>query len=382
MFLNTWLQIVLSYVFNRMNASHIFLISCLSLSIVQSETAISQDLTTREDSLLNVLNALRSATNDSEKDSVNSIFKSYLRSTLELPDAFNYSFSKLKSVGFIDSPDNEIRIVNWNIEQNDQTHTYHGYILKKSKSTVLITELVDKINLADRPDGTIEVSNWYGALYYKIIPKEKGSKKTYVLLGWDGNNSSSTIKVIDVLYFSGNTPKFGSPVFKTGKNLQRRLIFEHSKKVSISLKYEPENDRIIYDHLSPETPSLSGFYMYYIPDLSYDALYFKEGKWILKEDVIGVNKPVSEKNQVYILNERTGKVEKVALKNKWVNPQNELKDPDLSDQTSEDNQTEKLQEEKKIQRAVTKTNKRDTRSPQSLNTTIGSRKSKKTRRNN
>ena len=61
----------------------------------------------------------------------------------------------------------------------------------------------------------------------------------------------------------------------------------------MSLKFEPEYNRIIYDHLSPETPSMTGFYSYYVPDFSYDAFVFYKSKWILQEAVVGVNKKSS-----------------------------------------------------------------------------------------
>ena len=349
-------------------------------SIAQNE--VSKAMTDREDTLSLLLNSLRSAQKDKEKDSVNELFKSYLRQTLELSDAFSYPFSKLKSVGFVDSPDGEVRIVNWNIEQQDQTQKYHCFILKKTKNGISITELKDNPDSPPRPDGIIESENWYGALYYKIIPKEKGSKKMYVLLGWDGNNSASTIKLIDALYFAGSNPKLGSPVFKLNNTTVKRIFFEHSKKVSISVKYEPEYDRIIYDHLSPETPALAGFYSFYVPDLSYDALYFKDNKWILKEDVIGVNKSDGEKKEVYIKNERTGKIEKVEIKDKWESPEDAKAPAGGTDHKAVMPDSEAKEEEQKKEELDKKVDKKDKRDPNSLNTTVGSGKSSRKKRNN
>jgi hypothetical protein len=349
-------------------------------SAAQSE--VSAAITDREDTLLLLLNSLRSAQKDKQKDSINSIFKPYLRQTLELSDAFTYPFSKLNSVGFVDSPDGEVRIVNWNIEQQDQTQKYHCFILKKTKNGMSISELKDNPDSPPRPDGIIEPKNWYGALYYKIIPKEKGAKKMYVLLGWDGNNSVSTIKLIDVLYFSGSNPKLGSPVFKMNDKTLKRVFFEHSKKVSISLKYEPEYDRIIYDHLSPETPVLAGFYSFYVPDLSYDALYFKDNKWILKEDVIGVNKSDGEKKEVFIKNERTGKIEKVEIRDKWESPEDTKVPAGGSDHKAVMPDSELKEEEQKKEELEKKVDKKDKRDPNALNTTVGSGKSTRKKRNN
>ena len=349
---------------------------------ISAQSSLPTAMELREDTLSVMLSTLRSSTNDKEKDSLNAIFKSCLARALEFPEAFNHPFTKLKSVGFIDSPDGEIRIVNWNIEQEDETQKYHCFILKKTKSGIATIELRENSETLPKPEGIVDSENWYGALYYKIIPKEKGSKKTYILLGWDGNNSASTIKLIDVLYFTGSNPKLGSPVFKMNDKTVKRVFFEHSKKVSISLKYEPEYDRIIYDHLSPETPALAGFYSFYVPDLSYDALYFEDNKWILKEDVIGVNKADGDKKEVYIQNERSGKIEKVEIKDKWESPEDVKAPAGGSEHKAVLPDSEVKEEEKKKEELEKKVDKKDKRDPNSLNTTVGSGRSGRKHRNN
>ena len=340
-----------------------------------------QGIVKREDTLEILLNKLRSAKTDSEKKSADIEFNSFFKETIQQEEAFFYPFDRLKTVGIVDSPDGELRIINWNIEQEDLTQKYHCYLLHKNEKKISVSELIDNSeNLAPKPDGILEADNWYGALYYKIIPKEKGAKKSYVLLGWDGNNSVSTMKLIDVLYFAGSSPKLGSPVFKINKTTHKRLFFEHSKKVSMSLKYEEKYDRIIYDHLSPETPALAGFYSFYVPDLTYDAFYFDKNKWILKEDVIGVNQPTEERKEVYIKNERSGKIEKVDIKNKWENPEDSKSPISGSQHTAVTPETDVRPEEKKKEELDKKVDKKDKRDPNNLNATTGGSAGKKKRR--
>ena len=45
----------------------------------------------------------------------------------------------------------------------------------------------------------LNYKNWYGCLYYDIIPIKVGKEKYYTLLGWDGNNKNTTKKIIDVV---------------------------------------------------------------------------------------------------------------------------------------------------------------------------------------
>lgn len=86
------------------------------------------------------------------------------------------------------------------------------------------------------------------------------------------------------------------------------------------LSYEEEYDRIMYDHLAPETPALVGMYSMYVPDLSYDALVNENGRWVLKEDVIGVNKDEPETITILVKDEKTGEFKEKKIKNKWEEP--------------------------------------------------------------
>jgi hypothetical protein len=110
----------------------------------------------------------------------------------------------------------------------------------------------------------------------------------YTLIGWDGNNKLTTRKFVDVLYFKSNgDPVFGKDVFKFPRKNPKRLMFEYSSEVSMSLKYNESENRIVYSHLSAnqEGELLEGQYQFYGPDGSFDALELKKDKWVTVEDV-------------------------------------------------------------------------------------------------
>ncbi|HLU86988.1 MAG TPA: hypothetical protein VKZ44_04475, partial [Taishania sp.] len=316
------------------------------LLVVFSLSATAQNLSAMETELATLLDKLRTAQNDSEKQEANVKFKSKLEEVIQLPGAFDHPFSSLKTVGTVKSPDNVFRLFNWNVEQDDLTQKYYCYILRfdeKSKKYKLIELKDNSLMLPQRPTEILEADNWYGALYYKIIPSKKGSKTIYTVLGWDGNNSVSTMKVIDVLNFSGNTVRLGSPIFKMNKETLKRVFFEYSKKTTMYLSYEEQYDRIIYDHLAPETPALVGMYSMYVPDLSYDALVNDNGKWVLKEDVIGVNKDEPETITILVKDEKTGELKEKKIKNKWEEPSKSHVATTPEDQMREE-QKEKLKQ--------------------------------------
>lgn len=287
--------------------------------------AQNSDLIADEKELAGLLRDLRSAENDTQRSDANDAFKSKLEKVLRKPESFNYPFNDLKTVGVIDSPDKKIRIVNYNVEQDDMNHQYHCFVLFKTKRdpSHQLVELKDVSGgMPSFPTEIIDADNWYGALYYRIIPVKKGRRTLYTVLGWDHNSSLSQVKLLDVIYISGSTVKLGNPIFRVGKETKKRMFYEHSKKATMHLNYDDQRKRIMMDHLSPESPSMKNFRSFYVPDLSYDAFVFERNRWVLKEDVIGVNKGDDQKKKVvYVKNERTGKVEKRTIKNKWENPQ-------------------------------------------------------------
>jgi len=295
----------------------------LFFMLILSELSVNaQTLQEKESELLNLLSDLRSASTDNAKNEANKKFKSALELTIKMSDAFEYPFDRLTSLGSIKSPDNKVRLFNWNIEQADMTQKYYCYILhldekKKEYQTI---ELIDNsFMLPSQPTEILEAKNWYGALYYKIIPVDKGSKTVYTLLGWDGNSEMSTIKLMDVLSITGSSIRLGSPIFKVAGETKKRVFFEHSKKCTMYLNYDDKQNRIVMDHLSPESPSLKGIYSFYVPDLSYDAFELKGNKWVLKEDVIGTNSESTAKITIQTEG-NNGDLKTKVIKNKWEDP--------------------------------------------------------------
>ena len=293
--------------------------------IIFSNVLIAQNsATNQEKSIENLvfkLNALGSGEDNENLKKLNDEFKAEFEKVLNQDWAFDYPFNELKSVGKISSSDKEVRIISWNVEWENYANSYFGFILKKEKKVGhYLVELVEnKTTVPPQPTESLTTDEWYGALYYDILEVEKGRKTYYTLLGFDANNDRSTIKLIDVLYFVGKTPKLGYPIFRTNNGIEKRLYFEHSAKTKMSLSYNKERDMIIFDHLSPESPGLSEFREYYVPDMSYDALVFDKNKWNLVEDIIALNK---EETKAKILKYDAKKDTAVAInfKEKWIDP--------------------------------------------------------------
>jgi hypothetical protein len=229
------------------------------------------------------IDALAAARKDEVRDSLNSVLKTGLRELLSPADAATISLDSLR-LSRIDAPDGKFKLITWNIPRENGSHHYEGFLLQIEKRPVL-HELMDATSVITSPEvPELGVDKWYGALYYEVVPVKKGGKTYYTLLGWKGHDAVETRKVIEVLHFKGSKPRFGAPLFGTGKLKRNRQVFGYSFQATMALRHQPGLG-IILDHLSPSRPDLEGQRAFYGPDMSFDAYVWEKGQWIFQRDV-------------------------------------------------------------------------------------------------
>jgi hypothetical protein len=243
----------------------------------------------RAEELLTVLFAeLAGAGSADRRRVVNDSITMVFEQALKHPDSFNYPYDSLSFVGRITAPDSLLRVFTWNYSDSPVSYRYFGFLQLRDKSTDETLVYFLDHHRAGREDFENRVfgpENWYGALYYQVQDKVCSGKPCYALIGYDLNSIYSRIKIIDILTFNGGSPVFGAPVFHFREGVRQRVVFEYSSGVVMFLRYVPERDMIIYDHLSPASPRVKGQYRYYGPDFSYDGLRFENGRWIHTPDV-------------------------------------------------------------------------------------------------
>ncbi len=214
-----------------------------------------------------------------------------LEQTLVLPSAYKYKFDSLRMIGKIYAPRKQFRIFNWNHSMRDGTHRHFALIIfpGKKKMPNKVIRLTDRSDSIVKPERQVlGPDEWFGTLYYKVIPKRKAKDKRvyYTLLGLDMNDLQTKKKIIEVVTFDKNgEPRFGAPIIELNGRTRHRAIFEFAAHQSMYLEYEWFRRRIEFDHLSPLMPYLVGEYEYYEPDLYRDALKFKKGHWKYYKDV-------------------------------------------------------------------------------------------------
>ena len=300
----------------------IFLIFCFIFS--GTSFLFAQDISTLEHEAAEILAKIRASQEDAQTDQLHLAFKKSMAALVKNKGFFDYTLKELR-IADLRSADQTVRLLTWNIEYEDLSYAYGGFVLRREegKEKVLIQELNDQLDpYTVKPEGVIDSKMWYGSIYYKIIDFSFQGKTNYLLFGYDAGTTMSNYKVLDVLSFSGQVVKFGAAVFKDAKQTKKRVVFEYSNMATLSLEFEPKRNRIVFDHLSPESPALDGVFSYYFPDMSYDAYVYDSDReiWVLEQDVVATNPADVGDKYFYALNKKTGQVEKNKMNKDWVNP--------------------------------------------------------------
>jgi hypothetical protein len=242
----------------------------------------AQEFARQEQELLILFEKLRFETNDSKKDSLNAHILSKFKKILEQEASFDYPFKQLRSVGILKSPDELLKIYNWNLFYSDGSNQYSGFVQyrKKKRKSHNLYELKDRSESIENPEQLkLSDQNWYGCLYYDLVEKQIGRETIYTLMGWDANDNFSNKKIIDILQIDRKGISFGMPVLNYKNKKYHRLIFEYAEQAKMLLQYDKRYDMIIWDHLSPPNSALKGNYEYYGPDGTQDGLNFKNDEW-------------------------------------------------------------------------------------------------------
>jgi len=199
---------------------------------------------------------------------------------LRIKDSYQHQFDSLLPMQILYAPDNKFRIFTWFVINDNQQYRYFGAI-QLNTDTLNLFPLVDYSDFTDKPEiQTVDNNNWYGALYYQIVPVKQKKKIYYTLLGSNGFTMASNKKIIDILWFSeDNKPRFGAPIIQIGDKTQHRFILEFSNDTWAAMRFVPEEDKIIYDHVLPDDPDLIGFFSQYLPDGTYEGFQWKKNKW-------------------------------------------------------------------------------------------------------
>jgi hypothetical protein len=282
----------------KLFAFTILILICLRTFAQHSdENARIQRLRIYQDSLKELGKTMINNENDLERKNANYQFIKTLVGALKTPNSFLFPFDSVKTISITNSPDNRFRILTWHIENQDGSYRFYGTVQLNTGGQLKMYPLEDYSPLLQHPEDSVTDNHkWFGAQYYKIVPVY-GAKTYYILLGWKGNTVQSTKKVIDVISFPDGKPQFGMPIFDGNGKARKRIVFEYTRQASMLLNYVPQQNLIVFDHLSPPDPKLKDHPESFGPDLSYDGYKLKNGRWVYVEELDMRNIPENGNSQ-------------------------------------------------------------------------------------
>ena len=279
---------------------------CLSISIKAQHTFEFKNgpvMAKFEDSLARISDGMYNAETTGDRFAKNAAFIKTLVNSLKTHTSFNYPFDSLKRVSIVKSPDNTFRIISWFVPLDDGSYRFFGTVQMATKDGKLkLFPLIDNTDNISDNNYIGNNKNWYGARYYEIIPVITGGRPPYyILMGWKGNNSKTTKKVLDVLSFEKEELVFGKPVFDglKGSVAKNRIVFEYNKLNSMTLTLDKTINMIVFDHLAPFTEDMKGNFEYYASDLSFDAYKIQNGRLKLLENIELKNDP-NNMDELYV----------------------------------------------------------------------------------
>jgi hypothetical protein len=249
---------------------------CILLFVTGLLQAHPATLAGKEKALMQTFGHLYEAVNDSARNITNDSLCIQLESVLHDPASFGYAFDSLPFLGKIYSTDKQLRIYSWNYISDAGDYRFCSFIQRKADGAVfpLIQNRASFPPADDKPIGAAE---WYGALYYQAIPYPVGQSVLYLLLGWSHSSPSENFKVIDVLSVSENGLSFGYPLFKQQNRKADRVVLAYSARYSLSLQYEDDHKRFVFNHLHRMSTAESTLQPPAIPDESFSAYILKNG---------------------------------------------------------------------------------------------------------
>lgn len=261
-------------------------------SIFPTQNAAAQDIRTVRDSASALFLQMRTR-DDSDRMMAATKLEQLFTAWFSDPAHFTADIDSLPHLGQLRSSDGRLLLTCWNLVLEEGGLRYHciAFFRENRKEAVQVTVFdhneTDWHRITRR---TIAASEWYGALYYRIITNRVKKKTTYTLLGWDGHNAVTNRKVVDVLNIEGNRVTLGAPMFTQDRRPAYRLVYEYANDATMALNWDEKQKMIVMDHLAPENGRLKGQYQFYGPDFSYDGLRFEKGKWVLIEDLDARNR--------------------------------------------------------------------------------------------
>lgn len=292
----------------------------LLLLVLYSGTVWAQDkvvMQAHERRLTALLERVASAPTDNERYLASEEAVDMLRDALDEPGSERWRWTLPHSASVLTSPDGRLRLFTWAVVRdngefecfgavqyyNDRTEAYEHQVLHDKSYEII-----------NREESLLTADNWLGAIYQDMIQTTAGDRTYYTLLGWNGVDNLTDLRVIEPVIMRGGVPQFGAPVFRRERNL-RRVVLEYRGDAAVQMAFDEqtvqtvERERvkvkgtnryrtvektrehrervIIFDEVEPPVPGMEGLFQYYVPSGLELGYAWVDGKWELRHGTQG-----------------------------------------------------------------------------------------------
>ena len=264
--------------------------SLLFATALQAQKIAATDLKIlrqKEDSLKRLAKELIVDSLTASRMRSDSLFIRTLVRGLQVKNSFYYPFDSVQGISKLYAPDSTFRLFTWSLSFDDYYSRQRGAIqFRTADGSLKMVPLRDFSEFTPNPLDSVRTKDtWIGAVYYKIIKTQYNGKNYYTLFGIDDNSVRSNKKWIEVLTFNDRSmPQFGGPYFSFEQDSARRPTqyrydLEYKKEASTLIRFDPDLNMIVYDHLISENDEPDDKTTY-IPDGDYEGFKWQNGKWV------------------------------------------------------------------------------------------------------
>lgn len=178
-----------------------------------------------------------------------------------------------------ESADKSLCIISWQVERKPKDFHYAAVLFRPESKPIFLKD-VDR-NISRINYEAFNSTNWYGALYYHVIPLKINN--AYTILGYRFGKDGSKYRIIDMLEIKNDEVIIGAPKFKHlnekgDEDWYYRHVINYSPSANVVVKYDEASQIIYFDHVETFTDVKSGDVVR-APDGTFEALEFKNDYW-------------------------------------------------------------------------------------------------------
>lgn len=298
-------------------------VRCILLALLLAAgctAATAQDkvrMAAHQQRLQQLLTLVATAPTDNERYLASEEAVDALRDALDEPQSERWRWELPQTASVLTSPDGRLRLFTWAVVRDNGEYECFGAVQYYNERAEAYEHQVlhDKSDeLMNREESLLTADDWLGAIYQDIIQTTAGDRTYYTLLGWNGVDNLTDLRVIEPVMMRAGVPQFGAPVFRRQRNL-RRVVLEYRGDAAVQMAYDEQTvetvervrvkvkgsnryrteeknhshreKMIIFDEVEPQVVGMEGLFQYYVPSGLELAYAWVDGKWELRTGAQG-----------------------------------------------------------------------------------------------